>query len=146
MIRPLDRPKTLPRWAELRPACVREARRFVGESDAQDVAQEALLRAYRHFDRCRTPEAPLPWLLTIVRREALRRRARREAEPIDTDPPDLAGEDAIGRAGLRVDVACALRSLSAAERRLVALRYVFDMSTAELARHLGIPEGTVRVR
>lgn len=146
MTRPPERAGTFHRLAGFREACVREARRYVGDADAQDAVQEALLRAFRHFDRCRSPDAPLPWLLAITRREALRRRARPADETIVAETPDPAAGDAIGRAGVRVDVARALRRLSAAERRLVALRYVLDMTNADVARHLGIPEVTVRVR
>ena len=45
-----------------------------------------------------------------------------------------------------MDVARALRSLSARERRLVELRYALDLTYAEVAIAVGAPEGTVRVQ
>jgi RNA polymerase sigma-70 factor (ECF subfamily) len=80
--------------------------------------------------------------------EALRRRPDARGLPLEelAEPADpLAAED-IARAGVRIDVARALGRLSGPERRLVELRYVLDMTHADVARHLGIPESTVRVR
>lgn len=56
------------------------------------------------------------------------------AEPVHTD----------GDADLRVDLTRALRSLTRPQRAAITLRYVEDMSVAEVARVLGMPEGTVK--
>jgi RNA polymerase sigma-70 factor (ECF subfamily) len=146
MTRPLAEPELLRHWDAARTECLRLARRYAAD-DAEDVVQEALLRAWRHRHKCRTPSAPLPWLLTITRNEALRRR-RRRMDPLDevAEPADPSAAEEIARAGVRVDVARALRRLSKAERRLVVLRYLLDWSNADVAEHLGIPEVTVRVR
>jgi len=137
------------RWAAWRAQCLRHARRYVAdEAEAQDVVQEALIRAWRHRGRCRTPSAPLPWLLAITRNEALRHRAAARSVSLDEleEPADLVAAEEIGRAGGRVDLARALGRLSARERRLLGLRCVLDMTYADLADHLGIPESTARVR
>jgi RNA polymerase sigma-70 factor (ECF subfamily) len=147
MTRPLDPAGTFHHWAPFRQACLREARRYVADpADVEDVVQNALLRGWRHLHRCRTPDAPLPWLLTITRNEALRRRRRAEvAAPFDDAPDSLAGEE-IHRVRARVDMARALACLSPLDRRLVGLRYVLDLSHADMASRLGIEEGTARVR
>jgi RNA polymerase sigma-70 factor (ECF subfamily) len=44
------------------------------------------------------------------------------------------------------DLQAALRRLSVRDRRLLAMRYVEDLTQAAIARRLGIPEGTVKVR
>lgn len=44
------------------------------------------------------------------------------------------------------DLQAALRRLSERDRRLLAMRYVEDLTQAAIARRLGIPEGTVKVR
>ena len=145
MTRPLEPPDLF--HARIRAACLREARRYVGAADAQDVVQEALLRAWRHRHRCRTPARPLPWLLAITRREALRRRRASGASLADAaEHRDPAADDELVRAAVRVDAVRALRRLSAPERRLVALRYLLDWTHQDLADHFGISEVAVRVR
>ena len=62
-------------WVAVRRRCLTEARRRVGDG-AEDVVQEALLRAWRHWDAFASPDSPLPWLLAITRREAYRWHSR----------------------------------------------------------------------
>jgi RNA polymerase sigma-70 factor (ECF subfamily) len=119
--------------------------------DAEEVAQEALTRAWRARDSCRTPEAPLPWCLQITRNEALRAIGRRKAVAYEEAVGPLADTGAgAGREGdrtvARVDVRRALRELSAEERRLIALRYSLDYSHLQIAAELEIPDVTARVR
>ena len=119
--------------------------------DAEEVVQEALVRAWRSRSSCRTPEAPLPWCLQITRREALRligRQRARASEPLDLND-DL--EDAVAvsepdRALDRVDVGRALGVLSAHERLLITLRYEEGCSHPQIAQRLEIPEATARVQ
>jgi RNA polymerase sigma-70 factor (ECF subfamily) len=145
--RPDDLGETL--HPRLREACLREARRYVpAEADAQDAVQEALLRAWRHRGKCRNPADPLPWLLAITRREALRRAGKPRSAPLDdaAEPADTAAGEEIARARLRIDVTRALARLPALDRRIVLLRYQLDLSHADLAKLFGVAEVTVRVR
>src|SRR5881275_805078 len=79
-------------WDSARQRCVREARRILGNTeDAEEAVQEAFVRAWRKRDACRTPRAPLPWLLQITRNEAMRlaaRRSRRQASEVPEAEPD----------------------------------------------------------
>jgi RNA polymerase sigma-70 factor (ECF subfamily) len=128
--------------------CLTEARRWTRSApEAEDVAQEAVLRAWRMREGCRTPDVPGPWLRRIVRNEALRAReraARHEEkahrvarEPCDEDTADV---------NLRVDVRTLLDTLSAEDRALLALRYGGDLTQEGVAMVMGLPEGTVKVR
>jgi RNA polymerase sigma-70 factor (ECF subfamily) len=137
-------------WAEARRRCLREARRFgLSGPEAEDVVQEALLRAWRHSERHGSPDAPVAWFLTITRNEALRRRERdprrREVgwEERDRDPAAPGG---IEEVPARVDVRRAMSALPADDRRLLYLRYAEDLTQPEVARAMRMPEGTAKVR
>ena len=140
-------------WGAFRRQCLIEARRYVGDG-AEDVVQEALLRAWRHWDACSTPHAPLPWLLAITRREAWRWRARANGRPApaagDEDRfatlPSTGGWAGDDTSLERLSVQAALARYGAEERRLLGLRYGEDLTQQQIAERLAVPEGTVKVR
>src|SRR5437764_11921127 len=96
----MDPPRTRSDWLALRQYCLREAANVLrNREDAEEAAQEALLRAWRHRGSRRSASW-LPWVRTIARNEALRiaenrrRHAQREvhgeAEPReDVSPAEL---------------------------------------------------------
>jgi RNA polymerase sigma factor (sigma-70 family) len=113
---------------------------------AEDVAQEALLRAYRHFDRF-DPQRPFgAWLYTIARRLALNVAAspapRTQALP---DVPQQGGgpEGAVETAEVVREL---LGGLSSTLRQTVTLYYINGYTQREVASFLGVPEGTVKRR
>jgi RNA polymerase sigma-70 factor (ECF subfamily) len=129
--------------------CLHEARRVAPPDDAPDIAQEALIRAWRSLRRGVTPEHPGAWLRTIVRREALRHRARaRGAVSLEVhgDVHDRVAARLLETLPLRVDVRRAVRGLTPQDRKMLALRYVDDLTQSAVASALGIPEGTAKVR
>jgi RNA polymerase sigma factor (sigma-70 family) len=84
---------------------------------------------------------------TIVRNEAFRQHARLRPDPISTIEGHEGVEDAQVVATVeRADLHAALRRLTERDRKLLQLRYAEDMTQAAIARRLGIPEGTVKVR
>jgi RNA polymerase sigma-70 factor, ECF subfamily len=138
-------------WAALRSRCLREAHRMLPGAEAEEAVQEALMRAWTRRHACRSPEAPLPWMLEITRNESRRLLARRTprayaaAGEATADEPE--GEDqGITSATTRVTVQQALAHLVDADRRVLRLRYADDLTQADMARRLGVPEGTVKVR
>lgn len=81
-------------WGALRVACAGEARRLgLNAHDTEEVAQEAVMRAWRRRTTYRAVNNPLPWVLQITRMEAyrlLRRRsARRQREGVELDEGQL---------------------------------------------------------
>jgi RNA polymerase sigma-70 factor, ECF subfamily len=139
-------------WAWIRRRCIAEAAKIVRRAhDAEEVAQEALVRAWRGRSSCRTPESPLPWCLQITRNEAFRllRRQHRDLVADSQEQGDVVGESGglseSDRLLIKLDIARALRLLAPHERLLIALRYGHDWSHPQIARQLQIPEATARV-
>ncbi|MEW6517104.1 MAG: sigma-70 family RNA polymerase sigma factor [candidate division FCPU426 bacterium] len=125
-------------------------RMFGLQAEAEDFAQEALVRVYekrRHYD-ARRPLAP--WLFTVavnLGRERLRRRRewpQGDDLPEGVQEPD--GEQALLRAERRQLVWRALSLVPDPYRECLALRYEADLSLKDLARALGLPLGTVKSR
>ena len=141
-------------WDAARKRCLREARRILGNrDDAEEAVQEAFVRAWRKRAACRTPGAPLPWLVQITRNESMRlaaRRSRRLASELpETEPetvPAPGAEAQLDSTLTSVATEQALSTLREDERRLLRLRYEEDLTQGQCAAALGVPEGTVKVR
>lgn len=136
----------------LRVRCEREAQRVLrNQQDAEDAVQEAMARAWRNRERCRSPDRPLPWLLQITRNEALRVRTRRGSGPDEVEIELAEGRESHGdlgtdRLATNMDVRRALSRLPSRDRGLAYLRYDEDLPQHHIAKVLDIPEGTVKVR
>jgi RNA polymerase sigma-70 factor (ECF subfamily) len=116
-------------------------------SEAEDIAQDALLRAWRRRSTLRKSDRRNQWLATIVRNEAFRQHARLRPDPTAAIETYEAVEDAqVVATAERADLRAALKLLSDRDRRLLELRYDEDLTQTAIARRLGIPEGTVKVR
>lgn len=135
-------------WGEAHRVCLRLAYRYASNpSEAEDIAQDALLRAWRRRSTLREADRRNQWLATIVRNEAFRQHARVRPDPtsvIETyegveDPQVVATVE-------RADLHAALGALNDRDRHLLELRYTEDLTQQAIARRLGIPEGTVKVR
>jgi RNA polymerase sigma-70 factor, ECF subfamily len=116
-------------------------------SEAEDIAQDALLRAWRRRSTLRDSERRNQWLATIVRNEAFRQHARVRPDPTSTIELLEGAEDEQVLAAVELaDLHAALEVLSERDRLLLEMRYEQDMTQAAIAQRLGIPEGTVKVR
>src|SRR5689334_15948006 len=123
------------------------------EHDAQDVVQEAALRALRYFGGYSGGDARA-WLLAIVRNCTLTRKRRRAGEPTDpfVDPADLSvsasheTDAAAGESSERSRVRRAIDALPQEFREVIVLREVEDMSYREISDVVGVPMGTVMSR
>ena len=116
---------------------------------AQDVVQEAMVRAWKHPEvLAREQDATRAWLYTVVRNLVIddRRSARHVRERTVDQAPEREQPDesqAVLDAWLVSD---ALAQLSAEHRAVVVGAYYGGRSVAELAREHQIPEGTVKSR
>jgi RNA polymerase sigma-70 factor (ECF subfamily) len=129
---------------------------MVGDTGvAEDVAQEAMLRVWRHapvFDPRRGSVAS--WVLTITRNLAIDALRLRRAVP--TDPDDFAAAAGVGNGREPEDVARmldarrivrnALGGLPAEQRRAVVLAAVYGRTAQEISESEGIPLGTAKTR
>ena len=135
-------------WAGLSRSAGLETRRLLGDSDdAEDAAQEAMIRAWRQRRSCRSPEAPEGWLRQIARNEALRHHRRavaRESEPLPAEEPGAEAPEE--RLVDRLYLDAVLRKLRSQDRLLLLLRYKLDLPDVAIAERLGIAQSTVRVR
>lgn len=136
-------------WDAIRCHCYAEARRLGrSHTDAEDVAQEAALRAWRGRESCRDPGRPWAWLRQITRNETYRlfsRRGMTHELPTEhvPDTQTQSGEDAVLS---RLDVQRALSALSPADRMMIRLRYEADLTNPSVAGALGLSVANVKVR
>lgn len=123
--------------------------------EADDVVQDAFVKAFRHLGRFRTGEPFAPWLLRIVANETknlTRSRGRRAALTVKasaSEPREAAGEgplDGVLAAERRAELLRAVDALPERQRRAVTCRYFLDLSEAETALVLGWPVGSVKSR
>jgi len=125
-------------------------RAAIGDSaDVDDALQEGLLAAWRGLERYDPTRSFGPWLLQVVlnaaRDLARRERVRRTEEIPATLATPAAGPDVLAdRALLRARLRQALATLPERQRVAVTLFDAEGYSHAEIARILGVPEGTVR--
>jgi len=118
--------------------------------DAEDLAQEAFVKAYRTIGRFKTGQPFGPWIYRIVTNLALdvvkhRKRFRheelRDVEPAARrDDADLAARS--GELAVRIDAA--IESLPEMQRVVARLYLVEEFGHAEIAEMTGLSEGTVR--
>jgi RNA polymerase sigma factor (sigma-70 family) len=122
---------------------------------AQDIAQEAFLRAWRHalvFDRRRASVAT--WILTITRNLAV--DALRLRRPVVTDPADLMWTNLVSGAPLpdeqaesqemRARLSSALASLPSEQSRALVLAAVYGYTASEISKVESVPLGTAKTR
>lgn len=138
-------------------------------AEAEDVVQNAFIKAYRALGGFRDGAAFRPWLLRIVANEtkntvraAARRRAATERAGALAGRAADGGGGAAGVAGgagpgedlagvalaaeRREELVTALRALGERHREVVVHRYLLDLDEAETAAVLGVPRGTVKSR
>jgi RNA polymerase sigma-70 factor (ECF subfamily) len=123
-----------------------------GQDAAADATQDALLRAWQELPRLRDPDSLGAWLRRIlVNRCRDIVRARRGVRLLSLDDPASpitppAGPDPAVTIDRHTDLEAALQRLTVDQRTVLALHYALDLPIREVARTLGVPDGTAKTR
>ncbi|MFF5477141.1 SigE family RNA polymerase sigma factor [Streptomyces sp. NPDC012935] len=119
---------------------------FTGDhGEAQDVVQEAFVRAWDRRRQFLADSAPEAWIRTVAMRLAVSRwrRAKRWLELVrGTPPPDSTP----GPGPEHTALVAALRELPEAQRMAIVLHHLCDLSVQQVASETGAPVGTVKAR
>jgi RNA polymerase sigma-70 factor (ECF subfamily) len=137
-------------FESMRPDLLRFAQWLARDrSIAEDIVQEALLRAWRSRDALKDPAAARAWLLTIVRREHARLYERKRLELVSLDEavdiPDSAAAAATADAGL-LTLRYAIMKLPIEYREPLVMQVLGGFSTEEIARELELTHTAVLTR
>lgn len=134
----------------------RVAARIVGDEDADDVSQDAFLRAFHRLSSLRGDAAFRAWLLRITQHAALTTLQRRGRHPVDPDaiveeipqavPMEREPAERLQASERRERLTLKLGSLHPTYRSLVVLRDLEGLSYEEIAEVLDMPLGTVKGR
>ena len=126
--------------------------------DAEEVAQDTLLKAFERFQQLREPEHIRSWMFTIARNECMMKRRKSLFAPdhelsldeqgLEQLVPDqgVGPDDELLRAELRDVLHDAVASLPENYRPVLLLRDVEELSTAETAHVLGLSEDVIKQR
>ena len=120
--------------------------------DAEDIAQESFLRAWKHLKRFDSTRPLRPWLLSITANLAHNRRrsAGRYIAALMRafqDEPTSSGIEEKSVKNLEAsELWQAVKNLNLADQQIVYLRYFLDLPVAETAQVLQVAEGTVKSR
>ncbi|QBI19980.1 sigma-70 family RNA polymerase sigma factor [Egibacter rhizosphaerae] len=114
---------------------------------AEEVAQEALLRAFARWEHVRGLDNPAGWTWRValnLANSTFRRRAaeRRASQRLAGGPP--SGESSATDGSTRIAIRHAVARLPKRQRTVIVLRFYLDLPVAEAATHMGVSENAVR--
>jgi RNA polymerase sigma factor (sigma-70 family) len=133
--------------ASASPGLLRSAYLLAGDRrDAEDLVQSALLRTLRRWDQITGSPSAYAFAILVNlahdrRRTALRRPRRAGDDHAATDRP---APDDLDRLLARDAITRAAQRLPTAQREVIACRFLLDLTVAETAAALGLPQGTVK--
>jgi RNA polymerase sigma-70 factor (ECF subfamily) len=115
---------------------------------ADDVVQEAMLRAWKAFDTLGDESKAKSWMLTIVRREFARTFERRRPATTDIDTLVAAEADVLAAPGDErlAEMRAAIFRLEDAYREPLVLQVLMGYSTREIGEMMGMQQGAVLTR
>jgi RNA polymerase sigma-70 factor (ECF subfamily) len=127
------------------------------QDDAEDAVQQTFVQAFESLPGVKAQTPLRPWLFQVARNKCIdlirKRRTvplssiqREDDEPVDIDPPDARPrpEELYERAELQEILQNAIADLPLRTREVVVMRYVAELTFAEIAAAMGIPENTAK--
>ncbi len=134
---------------------------YTDGSCVQDIVQQVLIQLYVSLPTLRAALSIRPWLLRVAHNRCVDERRRRQQQvplsrlaevwreedvsPLDTLPdPDPLPEELAERREVQQRIRQAIRALPRKQRSIVWLRYADQLSYAEIAQRLNIPESTAK--
>lgn len=134
--------------------------------DAEEVAQETLLKVFENFSQVREPERVRPWVFRVAKNACLMKRrksmfapavelsldqlmpARQDGDPVRIEIADWSAlpEDLLLQAELRDTLTAAIGELPETYRSVILLRDLEELSTQETAEILELTEDVVKTR
>jgi RNA polymerase sigma-70 factor (ECF subfamily) len=118
------------------------ARRMAGEDAAEDVLQDALLRALRAYPRLRHADHLRAWLYRVTTSAALDHHRARKREVVTDEPPTQATHDAYDDGAFEG----LIEPLNETARTALRLRFVYDLDYEGIATELGCSTVAARQR
>jgi RNA polymerase sigma-70 factor (ECF subfamily) len=120
---------------------------MIGNRDeAQECVQEAFVRAWAHRKKLDRAEHPEAWVRTTAYRIAVSRwrKTSRARKPADRAVGPLT--EAAAPSENHVALVAALKRLPEAQRQALVLHHIADLPVQDVAREVGVPEGTIKAR
>jgi RNA polymerase sigma factor (sigma-70 family) len=135
-------------YEQVKPKLRAMASKYVGWHDAEDIVQDAFVRALCFPGVFRRQAAVATWLTRILLNTAIDETRRRKRRPsCVTDSQAIVGGHAVMPAHLEVlDVKAALAAGNRMDREVLVLAGLFGLSSEETARRLGVTAGTAKSR
>lgn len=127
------------------PGLVALARALSGSASADDIAQDAMLAAYRRWDAVAELDLPAAWVRRVCANRAVSTLRRRGVETRALLRLSTRREEPPPMAVLHEAFWLEVRRLPRRQAQVVALHYIYGLGVADIARTLGCASGTVKV-
>ncbi|MFC4784278.1 RNA polymerase sigma factor [Nocardioides sp. MAHUQ-72] len=120
---------------------------MIGSRDeAEECVQEAFVRAWAHRRKLDRAEHPEAWVRTTAYRLAVSRWRRTTRGRRPADRAVGAATQSAPPSETHVALVTALRQLPEAQRQALVLHHIADLPVHQVAREVGVPEGTIKAR
>ena len=120
---------------------------MIGSRDeAEECVQEAFVRAWAHRRKLDRAEHPEAWVRTTAYRLAVSRWRRTTRGRRPADRALGAATETAAPSETHVALVAALRQLPEAQRQALVLHHLADLPVHQVAREVGVPEGTIKAR